>query len=641
MDRKIGIIASDPDLKESIEKLYRDDIRQGKIIIDILDSEAIEEQGKLLEKKGVKAIIARSGGYHHSVNKVNIPLFHLKITTLDILYAIKTASKLQKDIVLMLSHLESFDCNEWGEMTKQKVILETFQHGEIKEKLEKYANQDNVVIVGGGIPCSIAKQFGLNYVHIGASDESIHEAISHAKEMIEYLYQQKYQNEVLKTTLNQVHDAVVAINRDSRILFYNQRAEELLKRDKIDVMNQNVKDVFPELSFMMNIFNHKMSQSNKIINLKKLTITANASLLEVDGYAVGVLCSFQDITKLQSLEKKIRMELNKKGLVAKYKFENIITQDPNMIETVKKAIKIGLTDSTVIVYGESGTGKEMIVQSIHNVSDRKNEPFVAINCAALSETLLESELFGYEEGAFTGARKGGKPGLFELAHGGTVFLDEINSISLNLQTKLLRVLQEKEVMRIGSDYVVPLDVRIIAASNENLREKVKSGSFRDDLFYRLSILELNIPPLRKRQSDIVPLFKSFLSESSGASDLVFIDKSFETKLTIYSWPGNVRELRNIVERYKLFGEVNLDESELIRENNVPTHNENSENNSPVYNESLIDLKELNLYIEGKVIDMLEKNGLSKKEIGNLLGISRTTLWNKQNAINPSRSKNAT
>jgi propionate catabolism operon transcriptional regulator len=167
-----------------------------------------------------------------------------------------------------------------------------------------------------------------------------------------------------------------------------------------------------------------------------------------------------------------------------------------MKDTVAKSISIGLTDSTVMIYGESGTGKEMITQSIHNISSRKNEPFVAINCAALTETLLESELFGYEEGAFTGARKGGKPGLFELAHGGTIFLDEINSISINLQGKLLRVLEEKEIMRIGSDRIIPLDVRIIAAANESLKAKVKDGTFRNDLFYRLNILEIHIPPLR-------------------------------------------------------------------------------------------------------------------------------------------------
>jgi len=240
-------------------------------------------------------------------------------------------------------------------------------------------------------------------------------------------------------------------------------------------------------------------------------MTANISLIEMDGEINGVLCTFQDITKLQSMEKKIRFELNKKGMTAKYNFSNLIAKDQIMKVTIAKAMQIGMSDSTALLYGESGTGKEMLAQSIHNISKRKDDPFVAVNCAALTESLLESELFGYEEGAFTGARKGGKPGLFELAHGGTLFLDEINSMPINLQTKLLRVLEEKEVMRIGSDYVIPLDVRILAAANENLKVKINNGSFRSDLFYRLSILELYIPPLRKRKLDIMPLFKNFIS----------------------------------------------------------------------------------------------------------------------------------
>ncbi|EET87096.1 putative sigma54 specific transcriptional regulator [Clostridium carboxidivorans P7] len=288
-----------------------------------------------------------------------------------------------------------------------------------------------------------------------------------------------------------------------------------------------------------------------------------------------------------------------------------------MKNTVSKAIKIGLDDSTVMIYGESGTGKEMFAQSIHNISSRKKEPFVAINCAAISESLLESELFGYEEGAFTGARKGGKPGLFELAHGGTIFLDEINSMSLNLQAKLLRVLEEKEVMRIGSDYVIPLDVRIIAAANENLKGKIKNGTFRSDLFYRLSILELHIPPLRERKEDIIPLFMHYITTLSKKVCEFKLESKIEKKILNYSWPGNVRELRNVVQRYLIFQEVDLDENEMLEDNNELDNDEN-----------LLDLKQINKYVEEKVIQMLENSGMSKNEIAKKLGISRTALWRK-------------
>jgi propionate catabolism operon transcriptional regulator len=298
-----------------------------------------------------------------------------------------------------------------------------------------------------------------------------------------------------------------------------------------------------------------------------------------------------------------------------------------MKDTIAKAIRIGLSDCTVMVYGESGTGKEMIAQSIHNISSRKDEPFVAINCAAISENLLESELFGYEEGAFTGARKGGKPGLFELAHRGTIFLDEMNSLSPNLQGKLLRVLEEREIMRIGSDYVIPLDVRIIAAANEGLKRKVEEGSFRNDLFYRLNILEINIPALRERKKDIVPLFKHYVKSFSKEIEVPDINNEIEEKIMSYPWKGNVRELKNIAQRYVIFNEIDLDEKEIISEDDLEER-EISDDVKNLDNDKVIDLKEINRFVEEKVIEMLSSQGMTKVEIAKKLGISRTALWKK-------------
>lgn len=625
MENKVGVIASDIELKNSIIELFREDVEQGNIIIDILDPNNMKEQGRILEKKGAKAIIARSGGYRHTVGRVNVPVIHLKITTLDILHAIKLASKFGKDIVLVLSDLEYFNYDEWKEVINKEVIIERFHDGDnIEHIVTKHVKRkEQVVIVGGGIPCSYAEKWGFDNVPIGAADESIYEGITYARELIDSLDEQKYKNQVLKTVLDGVHDAVVAVNMEGKIILYNERAKELLKKDYSEVMDKRLIDVYPELSFILQVLGNKVNKYNEIKSLKRIVIATNTSILEVDGNIQGALCSFQDITKLQSLEKKIRYELNKKGLVARYKFEDIICYDPVMKAAVAKAINVGLTDSTVMIYGESGTGKEMITQSIHNISKRKEEPFVAINCAAIAESLLESELFGYEDGAFTGARKGGKPGLFELAHGGTIFLDEINSISLNLQAKLLRVLEEKEIMRIGSDHVIPLDVRIIAAANESLKSKVKDGTFRNDLFYRLNILELHIPPLRDRKKDIVHLFRYYLEKLSDNKEDLKLNKDEEEKIINYSWPGNVRELRNIAERYVIFEELDLGEEEFIKDSN----NEIIDN-VDFDGEKIIDLKEINKYVEEKVIEMLSNGGMSKTEIAKKLGISRTALWNK-------------
>lgn len=629
MDKKIGIIASDIELKNSIIELFEEEVNKGEIIIDILDPDNFRQQGKILERKGAKAIIARSGGYRHTVGKVNVPVIHLKITTLDILQSIKTARKYMKDIILVISDLEYFDYDEWKEVIVENIIIERFNDKEnIEDKVKKYApRKDSAVIVGGGIPCGYAKRFGMDYVHIGSSKESIYEGIEYAKELIDNLYDQKYKNEILKTTLDGVHDAVVAMNREGNIILFNERAEELLKKSKNNVLDRKLLEVCPELDFMIDVLNNKVNQYNEIKKLKKIIIAANISILNVDGHVHGVLCSFQDITKLQSLEKKIRYELNKKGLVAKYTFRDFIAKDPIMKETISKAIRIGLSDCTVMVYGESGTGKEMIAQSIHNISGRKDEPFVAINCAAISESLLESELFGYEEGAFTGARKGGKPGLFELAHKGTIFLDEMNSLSPNLQGKLLRVLEEREIMRIGSDYVIPLDVRVIAAANEELKTKVEEGNFRSDLFYRLNILEINIPPLRDRKKDIIPLFKHYVKKLSQETEVLDINNEIEEKIMGYPWKGNVRELKNIAQRYVIFNEIDLDEKEIISEADIEKK-EISDDVKTVDNDKVIDLKEINRFVEEKVIEMLSSQGMTKTEIAKKLGISRTALWKK-------------
>jgi transcriptional regulator, propionate catabolism operon regulatory protein len=629
MDKKIGVIASDIELKNSIIELFAEEVGKEEIIIEVLDPNRMEEQGKILEGRGAKAIIARSGGYLYTVGRVNVPVIHLKITTLDILHAIKTASRYGKDIILLISGMEYFDYAEWKDIINSNVIIERFAiKEEIEGRVSSYLDKkDEVVIVGGGIPCGYARKWGMDYVRIGASKESIYDGINYAKELVDSLYEQKYKNEILKTTLDGVHDAVVAIDQEGRIILFNERAEGLLRKSSKNVMDKSLLEVCPELDFMMDVLKSKTNQYNEIKNLKRVVVTANASILEVEGHVRGVICSFQDITKLQNLEKKIRFEMNKKGLVAKYGFHDIIAHDAVTKETMARAIKIGLTDSTVMIYGESGTGKEMIAQSIHNISDRKDEPFVAINCAALTDSLLESELFGYEEGAFTGARKGGKPGLFELAHEGTIFLDEINSISLNLQAKLLRVLEEKEIMRIGSDHVIPLDVRIIAAANEALKEKVKEGSFRSDLFYRLNILELHIPPLRDRKKDIVPLFKHYLMKLSEDKHEKDIDKTIEERLLGYEWPGNVRELRNIAQRYIMFNELDLDDRNMIQSKEFIKEDE-AISDDIIEMKKSIDLKEINKYVEEKVIEMLLSQGMTKTEVAKQLGISRTALWKK-------------
>jgi len=279
-------------------------------------------------------------------------------------------------------------------------------------------------------------------------------------------------------------------------------------------------------------------------------MAVNTIPIKVNHKTVGAVATFRPVADIQEQEGRLRRKIYQRGLVAKHRFDDIVGASRAIRKAVDAASEFSELDSNVLITGETGTGKEIFAQSIHNAGHRHQGPFVAINCAALPENLLESELFGYVEGAFSGASRSGKIGLFELAHRGTIFLDEISEISPKLQGHLLRVLQEREIMRLGDDRVIPVDVRIIAATNRDLLRMMRQERFRQDLYYRLDILRLTLPPLRERREDILPLMREFLDHYCRQFNrpAKTIASDGETRLQRHDWPGNVRELRNIAER---------------------------------------------------------------------------------------------
>ena len=278
----------------------------------------------------------------------------------------------------------------------------------------------------------------------------------------------------------------------------------------------------------------------------------------------GYYYEFESAIQIRKTGNTLSQNWKRQGLFAKYTFDDIIHQSPLMEQSIALAKKAAASDVTILFTGESGTGKEMFAQSVHNASKRRSKPFVAVNCAALPENLLESELFGYEEGAFTGARRGGKVGLFERADGGTIFLDEIGDVPYPLQVKLLRVLQEQQVVRLGGENVINIDVRVLAATNADLKELIREKKFREDLYYRLNVVPVKLPPLRKRKEDILPLFSSM--SRIPADDL---PEDVRLRLMTCSWPGNVRELHNAAEYYSLIGTLDcLEDTEPDKEKQV-------------------------------------------------------------------------
>ena len=306
--------------------------------------------------------------------------------------------------------------------------------------------------------------------------------------------------------------------------------------------------------------------TDEIIEYKNTHLSVKTRSLTMHGAPVGRVVSLLNAAQIQTTEDQLRKKLHYKGHQAKYSFDHLITRSPRMLECIQEAKAYALTDSNIVVVGETGTGKELISQSIHAFSHRAENNFVALNCAALPENLLESELFGYVEGAFTGAAKGGKPGLFEIAHNGTIFLDEISEIPLGLQGRLLRVLQEREIMRLGDNRIIPINIRVIAATNKNLEDLVHAGKFRSDLYYRLYVLQLNLPALRERREDIPLLVQGFIRQFQAREGLTTPLELSEADFRLLQdrpWRGNIRELRNFCERLVVLYQPGTSVSDLL------------------------------------------------------------------------------
>ncbi|SHI32687.1 Transcriptional regulator containing PAS, AAA-type ATPase, and DNA-binding Fis domains [Dethiosulfatibacter aminovorans DSM 17477] len=354
-------------------------------------------------------------------------------------------------------------------------------------------------------------------------------------------------NQIL-SLLNVVDDGIIIIDREGSIDIFNEKAFAILG-GKSNLLNSKIKDIIPQIEFE-NVFKTLKESEPTIIKYSSKDLSIKTVPVTTYNEASSAVIIINDFNKKEQSQFILRSKLVGKNYNAKYTFDDILSCDNSFIQIKKLAEKQAKSDLSMIIYGESGTGKEMFAQAIHNACNRRNHPFTAVNCAALPENLLESELFGYEEGAFTGARKGGKPGYFELAHKGTIFLDEIGEINSIMQAKLLRVLEEREVTRVGGSNVIPVDIRIISATNKNLWHLVEEGKFRNDLYYRLNVLPLTLPPLRERPDDILLLFENQKNNIKAGFEL---STEATEILKNYPWGGNIRELKNCVEYLNTLG----------------------------------------------------------------------------------------
>lgn len=514
-------------------------------LVVISSHEAIDERIKLLMDKGMDYILARRVINHRYIGE----LLDLPKATEVLL-----VNDRKETTFLAISQLQALGVNNIkyypyypGMISYPKLDI-AVTVGEphlvpyrVKRVIDIGTRQFDVTTL-----IDIAHRLGLmDVMGDSLSSHYIHEIVGLLNRISDGAKETRILSNRLQTVANCISKAIIYVNKEGNILLTNDMMNDLLNCREEDVIGRNIKDVLPVLS--------KIDKTNKsdIIKIKGRELFVTQNIVEGRGIEEGKIYIFEKSEDIQKNEHEIRRRTAYMAVKGNYyTVDDIIYKSDNMERLMDKVKAFAKTDSTILIQGESGTGKELIAQTIHSLSKRAKGPFVPVNFASLNMNLIESELFGYEEGSFTGALKGGKIGLFEQAHGGTIFLDEIGDASLEFQCTLLRVIQERQIRRIGGLKEIPVDVRIIAATNKDLVEEVKMGKFRSDLYYRLNVLPIKIPSLRERKSDI-PLLADYFIEKYSRGRFTSLKDILEEdairELYEYDWPGNIRQLENAIE----------------------------------------------------------------------------------------------
>ncbi|MCH3965785.1 MAG: sigma 54-interacting transcriptional regulator [Clostridium sp.] len=449
--------------------------------------------------------------------------------------------------------------------------------------------------------------------------------VAAVKSIENYIEMEKSQNKLfeayqyLDTIINSMDVGILTVDSYGKIKSINVVACKMLQVNKDSVISSNISNLIENWEHIYEqMDNYKYENNDYTVYLNKKNFNLNVSpIKDKNNRILSIIVMLKDIQKVYNMVNKYT------GMRAKYSFSDIIGKSSAVTRMKRYAKSISDSPSTVLIEGESGTGKELIAQAIHNDSSRRNYGFIAINCGAIPKNLIESELFGYEEGTFTGAKKGGQLGKFELANNGTIFLDEIGEMPLDMQINLLRVLQEGCIMRIGGSRYIKINVRIIAATNKNLKEEIAEGNFREDLYYRLCVIPIHVPPLKEREGDIKLLIDYFLKLKSSKlkKETPCIKPSLYSKLLNYDWPGNVRELENCIENIvNMNGKTSFDFDKHISNNNY-------ENTKLKYEYNMCSL---NQWEKVAIIDCIKKCSGNLSRASKILGINRTTLYNKIN-----------
>ncbi|WP_282142441.1 sigma 54-interacting transcriptional regulator [Cytobacillus oceanisediminis] len=589
---------------------------------------------KEFEKAGTEVIISRGTlGLKLIESDLSIPVVQIPITGYDLLRTIKEAQKLGQKIGIadtrdVLQGIQTIESVLGFSIEKHCVIVPE----EAEAAVEALSKKEIDVLIGKSIFTNKVKNNSIKTVILTSGEESVIQAIHEARSLIEVRRTELKRTKELQAILDFIADGVIAVDEKGVITVCNPSVYSILNLPYDSVIGKQIDDILVN-SQMKKVLSTGKEELNRIQDANGVKVIANRIPIRHEQKVFGAVCTFQEVHRLQQQEQEIRKKLLHRGHVTKYSLNNIVGESEMYQKAIEKVKKYSQVDSTILLTGETGVGKEVFAHLIHSFSKRTEGPFVAVNCAAIPENLLESELFGYVEGAFTGAKKGGKTGLFELAHQGTIFLDEIGELAESLQAQLLRVLQEGEVMRLGDERVIPINIRVIAASNRDFEKMVEDGSFRADLYYRLNILDIPIPSLRERILDIPLLCDFFIKElEPGIRRNI---KGFTAEamkiMQSYHWPGNIRQLRNIVERAMILSPEKLIDSETV----LAAGGKDFSKLHVLKQHSINEVDEetkLQNYEKEYILNVLKQVNGNKTEAAKILGIGRTTLWRKINSL---------
>jgi Transcriptional regulator containing PAS, AAA-type ATPase, and DNA-binding domains len=610
---------------------------EAEIIEAVLD-EAVEKVRAFIADKEVTAIITRGGTAQMLREAVDIPLLNARVNDFDVLSALKRASAYSPKIAYLLSAVDRIDelpgVSDFLQITPKQFPFQS--EAEIAKVIHNARREGfEVFVSGSGKVYDRCAALGMHCEIVNTSRRTMRDIVMQAQLLQEVKTREVETSMKIQATFDILPQGVLFLDTDHAVVLGNKAALSLLRNLRPELLGYRIDEYIQDDDVTTAIFEQR-SNARRVLHIAGKMVLLHSQPVWVRKEFIGTVLTIQLASELEKQEQTLRRQSHAIGMVAKARFPEleVTAESASMRSCLKLALEYAKTGHTVLIEGESGTGKEMLAQSMHNASSRKAQPFVAINCAALPQSLLESELFGYEGGAFTGAKRGGKPGYFELAHRGTLFLDELGLIPMHVQVQLLRVLQERQVLRVGGQRMIPVDVRIIAATNTDLMEAVAAGSFRQDLFYRMHVLHLRVPPLRHRKEDIRALVKLYMNKYSKELGfrLAGCDQSLLKDFEAYAWPGNVRELANYIMRLVLCARS----GELTRDNlreagiSLPRMPRTLPANNPALHEDIISLQPGTM--EAMQRDIIQwhmlKYGGSRGKVCECLDICRTTLWKK-------------